>query len=270
MARPGLYDELLKRDLLKQGRDIALGDGSDTEKASRLGTMLSKAGSDFKVTPRSVFILRHRPDKENNGNLVETVTLGSGSESRNKVENHPKRKPPPGPNKGSFKPGDPRAAQPGNDRATETGEYRNPLLHPVRRSDRQLVEGQRGKDPKELQRDSIELWDLRLIDMYRRLRKLQTMRKDLMTIETGFTRREGDGELEGTYREAKRRRQRVDDRIVELHEAITRTQARRDAAVAKLHVMEKGNDPEDPAAGLKALAAAIAASKRRRSDGESS
>lgn len=262
-GRPGLYDQLVRFSLLDQGRTVALSDGSDTEKASQLQAVLNKAGSDFAVTPRAVFILRHRVEQENTGSTVEAVTPPPKPEPQNKAEPRPKRKPPPGPNKGSFKPGDPRVAQPGSERATTTGEYRNPLLHPIRRADRQLVEGQRDKDPKDMQRDSVELWDLRLIDMSRRLRRLQSMRKELLTVETGFTRHEGDGEIEGNYREAKRKRQRVDDRIVQMHEAITRTQARRDAAVAKLHAMLKGSDPEDPQAGLKALAAAIEASKQR-------
>lgn len=151
------------------------------------------------------------------------------------------RKPPPGPNTGSFKKGNPGGpgGPPGNEKATKTGEHRNPLLHHMPPEDVRLLEKQEELTAIERLRQSIQVWDARLIDMTRRLAKLQAKRKELMTVEAEYVRQEGDGELSGTYRQAKRKRRRVDDSIIEIHEAITRTQAKRDAAVVKLHELEQ-------------------------------
>lgn len=153
--------------------------------------------------------------------------------------------PPPGPNKGSFKPGDERAgAPPGNENAVKTGEHRDPWSHYIPPEDVALMEKHGGADTAELQRQSIRNYDLRLLDMHKRLLRVQEMRKNMLTLGGSYERQEGDGDREGTYRKYTAKRQRLDDRIIEIHEAITRVQKQRDAAVSKLAAMEKGENPE--------------------------
>lgn len=152
-----------------------------------------------------------------------------------------KSKPPPGPHKSAFKKGNPGGpgAPKGNDNATKAGEHRNPFLHFVPAEDARLVTEQAEKSTTEKQRDSVAFYDARLLDMTRRMAKLQAVRKDMVTVEAEYTRQEGKGEGAITYRQGRRRRQRLDDKTFELHEAVTRTQSKRDAAVAKLHDMEQ-------------------------------
>lgn len=252
MARPGLYEELSKLGLLDKGKAIALSEGSDADKVIPIEKLLHKAGSQFDVTPKRVFGFRNKVVEESG---KPPTRSGIAPRTTNDNDNQPKPqtnggrqkpKPPPGPNKGSFKPGNPGGpgAPLGNENAVKTGERRNPLLHYLSHTDRKIIEESSGKSALEMQKDSVAFWDARLLDMHKRLRRLQIQRKDMLTIESQWVRQEGDGELSGTYRQAKRKRVRLDDQILKLHEAITRTQKSRDAAVAKQFAMEKGMNPE--------------------------
>lgn len=187
-------------------------------------------------------------DKANNGKASTPTASPSNPQKKenrgkpHKKELHPhdgrrqnRGTPPPGPHSTGF--------EPGNDRATKTGERRNPFLHFVPEEDARRAEGQADKTPVELQRDSVVFYDARLFDMTRRMAKLQNQRKEMLTTEAEWVRQEGDGETAGTFRQAKRKRKRLDDLIFELHEAITRTQSKRDAAVSKLHDMTKADAP---------------------------
>lgn len=251
MARTGLYEELEKYGLLEKGKAIALSEGSDMDKVIPIEKMLRKAGSEFDVTAKRVWGFRNKAQDESGKTapLPESSTkVKTGSKTseapKPKVE-APKKKPPPGPNKGSFVKGDPRAGAPlGNENGVKTGENRNPLLHFVSKVDKRIIERQAEKTALELQKDSVAWWDARLLDMGKRLRRLQVKQKEMVTTESQWVRQEGDGELSGTYRQAKRKRVRLDDQIMQLHEAITRTQAKRDAAVAKQYAMEKGMNPQ--------------------------
>lgn len=252
MARPGLYEELTKLGLLEKGKAIALSEGSDLDKVNPIEKMLRTTGSQFDVTAKRVFGFRNKVQAESgkgkegtSPSQSPTATPGKKGQPEPKAEPAKKKRPPLGPNKGSFVKGDPRAgAPPGNENGVTTGEYRNPLLHHVSNVDRKIIEGQREKSALDLQKDSVAWWDARLLDMGKRLRRLQIKHKEMVTVESEWVRQEGDGETSGTYRQAKRKRARLDDQIMKIHEAINRAQKSRDAAVAKQFAMEKGLNPE--------------------------
>lgn len=262
MARPGLYDELSKRGLLDQGRVIALGDGSDTEKAAHLDLLLGKAGSDFNVTPRAVFILRHRLQSEpSNGektNVKESsgaAISSPGAKSQNTDGgNRPKRKPPPGPHSTGFKPGNPGGpgGPPGNDKATKTGAHRNPLLHAVSPERAALVELSPDASAADILRFNIQVYMLALADMTREIEAINASTKRWWWLGSTYTRQEGDGELMGTGRISERKRVPREEALKTMIEARARVQRNLDNALTKLHKMETEGK------GKKGLAEALA------------
>lgn len=265
-GRPGLYDELAKVRLLDQGRAITLGDGSDTEKASRIEAVLRECGSKFSVTPRSVFILRHRfqENPDTSAHLRRTGAEAGKSKNNGKSQKkgmHPhdgrrqnKGTPPPGPHSSAFKPG--------NDAATITGVRRNPVLRGVSPEKQEAVAVDDDL-PADLMRQQIQTYRLLLMDLVTELEAVKASTETWVWVGSTYTRQEGDGELMGTGRIAQRKRMSRIDAIFRLSKDVAYVQAKLDAAVSKLHVIEKGADPEDPQAGLKALAAAIESSKQR-------
>lgn len=267
VARPGLYDELVKRGLLEQGRIIALGDGSDAEKADRIDGLLAKKGSSFNVTPRAVFILRHKL-KENgmaqaDGGSEPPQAPAEANPPASKAGDRKRPKPPPGPNRGSFKKGDPRCGAPlGNDNKTLHGENRNPLLHYVPPERRALVAAVETMSPQEMLRQSIAVHQLAIADMTREIEAINVSPRRWWWLGSTYTRQEGDGEIMGTGRIAQRRRMPKEEALRRMVEARAKVQARLDAAVKALHQMQQGADPDDPNEGLKGLAAAIEQSRR--------
>lgn len=273
MARPGLWDEIQKRNLVDQARVICGSDGSDTDKASQMELLLAEAGSDFSVTPRAVFIVRNRFKEQGQLTKTESDESLQRPHAENKAEppqnkagaQLPKKKPkpPPGPNKGSIKRGDPRAAQPGNTRAVKTGEWVNPLLHGVKPEEVRLVQLPPGAAPADLLRQSIELYRLKLIDMNREIEAIKASKFRWWWLGSTYTRQEGDGEIMGTGRISQRKRVPKEEALKTMVESLTRVQKAHDKAVKDLFDMEKGEPPGDPQAGLKALAEAIKSSKER-------
>lgn len=259
MARPGLYDELVKLNLLPQGRTIALGDGSDLDKAPRLELLICEKGSSFSVSPRSVFILRHKLAEMPAPTPKPVAKAARPDAAPNMAASKPKRKPPPGPNKGSFKTGDPRIAQPGHDRATITGEYRNPLLHAVSPERRALVEGAGDLTPETILRQSIAVHQLAVADLTAEIEAIQCSDKRWVWLGSTYTRQEGDGELMGTGRTSQRKRAPREEALRMMVEARARVQARLDAASDKLHKMLQDTDGRRKG-GLGDLLAALKAS----------
>lgn len=251
MARPGLYDALVKLDLIEKGRVIALGDGTDADKASHLDRLIGEAGGDFNVTPRAVFILR--------GRLSEQADRGSATDNRiGKPPQHlprgtprpglqagpaPTPKPPPGPNRGSFKKGDPRIkpAPKGHDRNLRTGEHRNPLLHGVDPQRAALVMINEDMSPADLLRQSIMVHRLAILDMTREIEAIQASTKRWWWLGSTYTRQEGDGEIMGTGRISQRKRVPREEALQTMIEARSRVQGKLDSAVEKLHKMEQAD-----------------------------
>lgn len=64
MGRPGLYDELVRLDLLAQGSLLAATPGTDAERVGLMAALLARAGSSYQVTPKAIFFLRHRLARE--------------------------------------------------------------------------------------------------------------------------------------------------------------------------------------------------------------
>lgn len=271
-GRPGLHDHLVRLGLLDQGRTVALSDGSDTEKASRLQVLLNKAGSDFNVTPRSVFIFRHRPEQENNGNEAKSGTRSAQVETRNggkprKKEVHPhdgrrqnKGAPPPGPHSTGFKPG--------NDAATITGVRRNPILRGVSEEKRQAVAVDQ-QSPADLMKEEIEVYRLLLMDLMTELEAVKTARETWVWLGSTYTRQEGDGEIMGTGRIAQRKRMPRLEAVFRLSKDLAYVQAKADAAIHKWHEQLKGSPPAGQDDPLDALVNTLAESRRMR-DGSAS
>lgn len=271
MARPGLYDELVKLDLLDKARTILIGDGSDPEKADRIDELITRKGSDFNVTPRAVFILRGRlgipaaTSESQTPTPKQVPAKTDGGPAPQKA----KPKPPPGPNKGSFKPGHKGGpgAKFGNTNAVKTGAYVNPLLHhmPAERV-REVLDS--SNDPPEVKlQKSIDGYLLVLAGMYEELARIQASPKAMVVLGASFVRQEGDGAIAGTFRQSGRKRVPRVEAIAKLSKDIAMVQAKHDKAVRDLHEMTKGGQPEDPQAGLKALAEAIRSSREKLKKG---
>lgn len=263
-GRPGLYDELARLKLVKQGRAIALGDGSDSEKASAFAGLLRKAGSSFNVTPRSVFILRHKfqesPDAASQVRQREPPpgslqNRGTGKKSLHPHDGRRDSRPPPGPHSTGFKPG--------NDAATITGVRRNPLLRGVSDEKRQLVAVDE-LSPADLMKQEIEVYRLLLMDLMAELEVVKASTETWVWLGSTYTRQEGDGELMGTGRIAQRKRMPRVEAIFRLSKDLAYVQAKADAAIHKWYEQLKAAPPSGEDDPLDALVNTLAESRRTR------
>lgn len=144
--------------------------------------------------------------------------------------------PPPGPHSTGF--------APGNDAATVTGEYRNPMLHGVSPERILLVRDAAELSPVEMLRRSIARYTLTIADMTQEIEAIKESDKQFWVIGTTYKRQEGDGELMGTGRVAQRQRMPRMEALRIMMDALTKVQARHDAAASKLAAIEKGLNPE--------------------------
>jgi uncharacterized protein YjcR len=152
-----------------------------------------------------------------------------------------RKPPPPGPNKGSFKAGNPGGpgAPKGNDYAVTTGENVNPFLRALfPKADVRIIAETDPPDARTALKRSISLYSARLQLQLLRLATLEAEKKRMITVESSYTRQEGDGELMGTGRIATRKRRSIDEEIRRQSAIIDRTQRLHDQAVKLL--LEKG------------------------------
>lgn len=219
MARPGLYDELKKFKVLEQGAAIALGEGTDADKAALLEDLLGSVGSQFSVTPRAVFVLRKdRLPRE-----------APAPEIKGKRR----------PNSGSFqkgKPGGPGAPR-GHENATKTGLYRNPLLHRVSEERQALVRLPENATPADTLRHNIEVYQLSIADMTEEIEAIKASAKRWWWQGSTYRRQDGDGELMGTGRISERKRLPREEALKEMVKARAAVQGKLDQALTKLHDM---------------------------------
>lgn len=257
MARTGLYDELVKRNLLDRGAAIALGAGSDPEKAEALDLLLAEAGSDFRATPRAAFILRHKLEAK--GYQVENGSHASAQENDARAASSlaPKTNLTASQKKGGAPKGNRNAAgnrggpggPPGNDHATKTGATRNPLLHAVSRERAAMVEVGKEEDEAELLSQSIELYRLTIIDMTEEIEAIRASPKRWWWLGSTYRRLEGDGELMGTGRISERKRHPREEALKIMIEARAKVQARMDKAIKDRAEIRRNAKPTPPGAG---------------------
>lgn len=169
-------------------------------------------------------------------------------------------KPPPGPHASAFKPGNPGGpgGPVGNDHAITTGEHTNPFLRALfPKADQRIIAETDPPDAATAVKRSISLYSARLQLQLLRLAKLEAEKKQMITVESSYTRQEGDGEIMGTGRIATRKRRSIDEEIRRQSAIIDRTQRLHDQAVKLLIELEKGAPPPDDAAGNKQYADAL-------------
>jgi hypothetical protein len=153
------------------------------------------------------------------------------------------RRPPPGPNNGSFKKGNPGGpgTSPekamGNDNATKTGLRRNPMMHDVSPERAARVSVTEDDTPADLIRRSIEIHQLSIADMTREIEAILASRKVWWWLGSTYTRQQGDGEIMGTGRISNRKRMTREEAARQMMEARSRVQGKLDSAIAKLHTM---------------------------------
>jgi uncharacterized protein YjcR len=194
---------------------------------------------------------------------VKPKGKASAGASRKPKEGMPKtnrRPPPPGPHSTGFKPGNPGGpgAPKGNENAVTTGENVNPFLRALfPKADQRIIAETDPPDAATAVRRSISLYSARLQLQLLRLAKLEAEKKQMITVESSYTRQEGDGELMGTGRIATRKRRSIDEEIRRQSAIIDRTQRLHDQAVKLLIELEKGAPPPDDAAGNKQYADAL-------------
>lgn len=196
-GRPGLYDELLKYALLPYAWRLMRQKLTDEERAEILEVTLIEAGSDFAVTQRAVYLLRHR--------------LASEPEP-----------PPPRkrrkPNRGSFKPGNPGGpgAPTGNDNATVTGAQRNPVIHEPEDIEWYVESFRPDLNTPEAQRWIIEMYDNRIsrhTKMMGQVKyRLRPLRAQVRQLESTL------GHLEEAIQISQHRRERAQRKLEALGE----------------------------------------------------
>lgn len=275
MARPGLYDELQRLGLVDKARIVCGADGSDTDKASQIDLLIGEAGGDFNVTPRAVFILRHR--LEDIGPLRNEADTKTGNTSPHRSpaprkpepgptnDGRPRPKPPPGPHKSAFKKGNPGGpgGPPGNDKATVTGVRRNPLLHGVRPDQVKLAQVDPNATAQDLILDSISRHRLSIIDMNAEIEAIKASKERWWWLGSTYTRQEGDGEIMGTGRISSRKRIPRGEALKTMIDALARVQSRMDKAIADYHRMQQ-DDKGQRKQGLGDLLGALKAKKAKK------
>lgn len=260
VARPGLYDELVKRGLLERGAAIALGAGSDPEKAEALDLLLAESGSNFRASPRAAFILRHKLEEK--GDQVENGTNQppsqdaaraappAGGEIDSKAA--PRTRGAPKGNKNAVGNRGGPGAPPGHDRATKHGAYRNPFLHGLDKEDAEAIGEMAELDPIKLQRKSIEGWLQLIAEMTVEIGAIRASPNRMWMLGTTYRRQEGDGELMGTGRISERKRVPREEALRIMVEARAKVQARLDKAIATLATLMRNTKDTPPGSGAPA------------------
>lgn len=145
------------------------------------------------------------------------------------------RKPPPGPNRGSFKPGDPRCGAPrGNKNAVTTGEYETIFADVLDPDELELYVSM----PTDAIRQAEELVRLLTIRERRMMRRIADLKAK--ADEQGMTVVEiideaGESDEKGRHRKKNFKRLGILGQIQEIEEALTRVQARKREAIDQLH-----------------------------------
>lgn len=144
-------------------------------------------------------------------------------------------KPPPGPNRGSFKPGDPRAgAPPGNKNAVTTGEYETIFADVLDPDELELYVSM----PTDALRQAEELVRLLTIRERRMMRRIADLKakadkQDMTVVE--IVDEAGESEEKGRHRKRSFKKQGILGQIQTIEEALTRVQARKREAIDQLH-----------------------------------
>jgi len=165
-------------------------------------------------------------------------------------------KPPPGPNRGSFKPGDPRAgAPPGNKNAVKTGEFERIFFDVLDDEERRIALGLDTSKLAQLDYE-IRIITIRERRMMQRIEKLRREADELGMTIVEVSHEKGEGP-KGPVDLVTAKRAGVLGQIQAIEEALTRVQDKKARLLELKHKIEAG-DGQQTGGDVSAFAAALA------------